>query len=172
MELRSPTGPITAAIAMDAIDAASRWAQEIDVSVSVAIVDSGGNLKAFLRMDGAEIAGPILAVDKAYTAVSNRITTHALGALAQPGQPLFGLHTGAGGRYVIYGGGSRLCSGTKSSEQSALAALQPSRTPSVQRLALTQHNAPSTRRRAPDRLHTVFLGVSFYASKASSDIWS
>ena len=105
MELRSPTGPITAAIAMDAIDAASRWAQEIDVSVSVAIVDSGGNLKAFLRMDGAEIAGPILAVDKAYTAVSNRMTTHALGALAQPGQPLFGLHTGAGGRYVIYGGG-------------------------------------------------------------------
>ena len=105
MEPVSPTGPITAAIAVDAITVATRRAEELYVHVSVALVDSGGNLKAFLRMDGAEIAGPTLAVDKAYTAVANRCATQDLAALAQPGQPLFGLHTGAGGRYTIYGGG-------------------------------------------------------------------
>lgn len=33
------------------------------------------------------------------------MATAVLAVLAQPGQPLFGLHTGAGGRFVIYGGG-------------------------------------------------------------------
>jgi uncharacterized protein GlcG (DUF336 family) len=105
MEPLSPTGPITAAIAMEAVTAAVRRAEEMEVRVSAAVVDSGGNLKTFLRMDGAEIAGPTLAIDKAYTAVANRIATHDLASLTQPGQPLFGLHTGAGGRYTIYGGG-------------------------------------------------------------------
>jgi len=105
VEPQSPTGPVTAAVAMDAITAAIRRAEELRVRVSAAIVDSGGNLKAFLRMDGAEIAGATLAIDKAYTAVANRIATHELGKLTQPGQSLFGLHSGAGGRYTIYGGG-------------------------------------------------------------------
>ena len=35
--------------------------------VSVAVVDAGGHAVAFERMDGAEIAGPVLASDKAYT---------------------------------------------------------------------------------------------------------
>lgn len=73
--------------------------------VSVAVVDAGGNLTAFLRMDGAEIAGPTLAVDKAYTSVSNRISTQELSLLAAPGGPLFGLHSNGGGRFVIFGGG-------------------------------------------------------------------
>ena len=105
MEPTSPTGPITAEIAMAVVTSAVRRAQELGVRVSVAVVDSGGNLKAFLRMDGAEIAGPTLAVDKAYTAVATRLATHEFAGFTQPGQPLFGLHTGAGGRYVIYGGG-------------------------------------------------------------------
>ncbi len=71
----------------------------------MAVVDSGGNLKAFLRMDGAEQAGPTLAVDKAYTALAHRTPTHELANQAAPGGPLFGLHAAAGGRYVIFGGG-------------------------------------------------------------------
>lgn len=39
----------------------------LGAQVSIAAVDEGGNLVAFLRMDGAEIAGPSLAVHKAYT---------------------------------------------------------------------------------------------------------
>ena len=85
--------------------AAIAKAQELGAHVSIAIVDAGGNLKTFTRMDGAEIAGPSLAVDKAYTAVSNRISTEELGTLAQPGGPLFGIHSNGNGRFVIFGGG-------------------------------------------------------------------
>jgi uncharacterized protein GlcG (DUF336 family) len=87
------------------IAAAVDHARSLGVCVSVAVVDAGGNLKAFVRMDGAEIAGPTLAVDKAYTAVANQIATAELAVLAAPGGPLFGLHTSAGGRFVIFGGG-------------------------------------------------------------------
>jgi uncharacterized protein GlcG (DUF336 family) len=92
-------------VAAAAIDAASRAATDLGVAVSIAVVDGGGNLVAFSRMDGAEIAGPTLAVDKAYTAVANRIATHELAVQAAPGGPLFGLHSSAGGRFVIFGGG-------------------------------------------------------------------
>jgi uncharacterized protein GlcG (DUF336 family) len=87
------------------IAAAVGCARSLAVCVSVAVVDAGGNLKAFVRMDGAEIAGPTLAVDKAYTAVANQISTAELAELAAPGGPLFGLHATAGGRFVIFGGG-------------------------------------------------------------------
>ena len=75
------------------------------VLVSAAIVDAGGHLVAFGRMDGAEIAGPVLAVDKAYTAVANRIATSDLAGLAAPGGELFGIQANGGGRFVIFGGG-------------------------------------------------------------------
>ncbi|WP_232375372.1 GlcG/HbpS family heme-binding protein [Mycolicibacterium baixiangningiae] len=75
------------------------------VLVSAAVVDAGGHLVAFGRMDGAEIAGPVLAVDKAFTAVANRVATSELARLAAPGGDLFGLHANGGGRFVIFGGG-------------------------------------------------------------------
>lgn len=97
---RLGTVPATAAV-----EAVTAKARELGVAVSVAVVDEGGNLVAFLRMDGAEIAGPALAVDKAYTAVANRIATAELAEQAGPGGPLFGLHACANGRFVIFGGG-------------------------------------------------------------------
>jgi uncharacterized protein GlcG (DUF336 family) len=99
------TGPIDSAVAQAVIAAAIAEAAELGVRISVAVVDGGGNLKAFLRMDGAEIAGPILAQDKAFTAVAVRCATGELAEFTQPGQPLYGLNVGAGGRLVIYGGG-------------------------------------------------------------------
>jgi uncharacterized protein GlcG (DUF336 family) len=102
---RRGTAVIGGTVAAAAIDAATRAAADLGVGVSIAVVDGGGNLVAFSRMDGAEIAGPTLAVDKAYTAVANRIATHELAVLAGPGGPLFGLHSSAGGRFVIFGGG-------------------------------------------------------------------
>lgn len=80
-------------------------ARRLGVLVSAAIVDGGGNLKAFVRMDGAEVAGPALAPDKAYTALAHRTPTHELAVQAAPGGPLFGLHANGGGRFVIFGGG-------------------------------------------------------------------
>lgn len=85
--------------------AALARAQEWGALVSAAVVDAGGHLIHFQRMDGAEIAGPTLAVDKAFTAVAHRIDTAELTALAAPGGELAGLHANGGGRYVVFGGG-------------------------------------------------------------------
>lgn len=96
---------ITLDLASEMIAAAHAEARRRSIRVSAAVVDAGGNLVAFGRMDGAEIAGPTLAVDKAYTAVSNTIATSELATLAAPGGELFGLQANGNGRFVIFGGG-------------------------------------------------------------------
>jgi len=73
--------------------------------VSVAVVDGGGHLIAFARMDGAEIAGPVLAPDKAHTAVAHRIGTHELTPLVSPGADLAGMNSADHGRYIAFPGG-------------------------------------------------------------------
>ncbi len=92
---------IAAAMTQRAVDSAAA----LGALVSAAVVDSGGHLVHFQRMDGAEIAGPTLAVDKAYTAVAHRIGTAELGTLTQPGGPLWGLQANGAGRYVVFAGG-------------------------------------------------------------------
>jgi uncharacterized protein GlcG (DUF336 family) len=84
---------------------ARREAAGIGAFVSVAVVDAGGHLVAFERMDGAEIAGPVLARDKAYTAVAHRCPTADLAEPSAPGSELAGLASADGGRYVCFGGG-------------------------------------------------------------------
>ncbi|TGD89190.1 heme-binding protein [Mycolicibacterium sp. CH28] len=99
------------ATAQRLITATHTEADHRSVKISAAVVDAGGNLVAFGRMDGAEIAGPVLAVDKAYTAVANSTATADLAVLAAPGGELFGLHANGGGRFVIFGGGIPLKAG-------------------------------------------------------------
>ncbi len=96
---------ITLAAAQRAVAAGVAEGERLGVAVSVAVLDGGGVLRAFARMDGAEIAGEVLAVDKAYTAVAHRTSTAELGTLAQPGGELFGLQANGRGRYVMFGGG-------------------------------------------------------------------
>jgi uncharacterized protein GlcG (DUF336 family) len=96
---------IKLSLAEQMAEAATVRAAELGVAVSVAVVDAGGHLVCFRRMDGAEIAGPTLAVDKAYTAVAHRTATADLAPRAAPGGDLAGLHANAGGRYVVFGGG-------------------------------------------------------------------
>lgn len=98
-------GALTLNLAEQMLIAAQQRATELGVKVSVAVVDGGGHLTAFARMDGAEIAGPTLAVDKAFTAVAQSASTADLAVLAAPGGPLFGLHANGNGRYVIFAGG-------------------------------------------------------------------
>jgi uncharacterized protein GlcG (DUF336 family) len=85
--------------------AAVERAAAIGALVSAAVVDQGGHLVHFQRMDKAEIGGPTLAVDKAFTAVAHRIATAELAVLTQPGADLWGLQANGGGRYVVFGGG-------------------------------------------------------------------
>lgn len=85
--------------------AARACAAEQQALVSVAVVDRGGNLLCFERMDGAEVAGPTLALDKAYTALAHRVDTAELTDLVSPGAELAGMNSAAGGRYVAFAGG-------------------------------------------------------------------
>ena len=96
---------IDLALATQMAQAAISHAETLGIVVSAAVVDAGGNLVAFLRMDGAEIAGPTLAVDKAYTSVAHRIATHELAALVVPGGDLVGMYANGNGRYVAFAGG-------------------------------------------------------------------
>ncbi|WP_440103033.1 GlcG/HbpS family heme-binding protein [Streptosporangium sp. H16] len=89
-------------LALRMCEAAVRQAAREGALISVAVVDAGGHLVAFQRMDGARITGPVLAPGKAYTAVAHRMPTADLAPLVLPGGELYGL---AGDRYVCFGGG-------------------------------------------------------------------
>jgi uncharacterized protein GlcG (DUF336 family) len=102
---------INLSLAARMTEAAVVRATELGALVSAAVVDAGGHLVHFQRMDRAEIAGPTLAVDKAYTAVAHRVATADLTALAAPDGPLAGLQANGGGRYVVFGGGLPCWSG-------------------------------------------------------------
>src|SRR6266852_620625 len=60
---------ISSELAQKMVDRAMAKAKEIGVSENVAILDDGGNLKAFSRMDGAPILCTEMALNKAYTAL-------------------------------------------------------------------------------------------------------
>ena len=60
---------ISSELAQKMIDAAVAKAKELGVTENVAILDDGGNLKAFGRMDGAPILTIGIAQNKAYTAL-------------------------------------------------------------------------------------------------------
>ena len=98
------------ALALQMCEAALVHAANEGALVSVAVVDAGGHLIAFTRMDGAEIAGPVLARDKAYTAVAHRCATGELGEAISPGGDLVGMNSADDGRYIAFGGGLPLWS--------------------------------------------------------------
>jgi glc operon protein GlcG len=67
--------PIALARANDAIAAAIAEARRHDWKLNVAVVDSGGNLVAFQRMDGAQLASIQIAEHKARASVNFRRET-------------------------------------------------------------------------------------------------
>jgi glc operon protein GlcG len=69
--------PISLDRAQAAINAAVAEAKKHDWKMNVAVVDSGGNLVAFQRMDGAQLASIEIAQHKAHTAVTFRRETKA-----------------------------------------------------------------------------------------------
>src|SRR6202521_940035 len=60
---------ISSELAQEMVNAAVAKARELGVSENVAILDDGGNLKAFGRMDGASMPTIEIAQKKAYTAL-------------------------------------------------------------------------------------------------------
>src|ERR1700680_1865778 len=68
---------ISSELARKMVDEAVAKARELGVSENVAILDDGGNLKAFSQMDGAPILCIEIAQNKAYTALFG-VPTHDL----------------------------------------------------------------------------------------------
>lgn len=95
---------ITLAQAEKVIAAAKAKAVEQGTLMNIAVVDAGGNLKAFARMDGAFLGSIDIAAKKAKTARAFNMSSKELGDLAQPGQPLYGIEVTNGG-LAIFGGG-------------------------------------------------------------------
>src|ERR1700685_3133976 len=60
---------ISLELAQKMVDEAVAKAKELGVTENVTILDDGGNLKAFSRMDGAPIPTIEMAQNKAYTAL-------------------------------------------------------------------------------------------------------
>jgi uncharacterized protein GlcG (DUF336 family) len=95
-------------------------ATAIGTPMDIAVVDRGGRLKVFARMDGAWIGSIDIAQAKAFTAtafcndnaVPVCVNTLQLQPLVQPGGPLFGLQaTNRKDGIVAFPGGVTLCSG-------------------------------------------------------------
>ena len=87
-----------------AIAAARKEAIHLDTKMCVAVVDSGANLRAFIRMDDAWVGSIDIAIKKAKTACFFTMGSGELGKLSQPGKPLYGIEVSNGGLITFPGG--------------------------------------------------------------------
>jgi len=97
-------GDITLTQAQALVDAAQQKAAEIDTLMNIAVVDAGGNLKAFARMDGAWLGSIDISMRKARTARYFDMNTGDIGALSQPGGPLYNIEVSNTGLITFPGG--------------------------------------------------------------------
>ena len=94
---------ISSELAQKMVDEAVAKARTIGVSENVAVLDDGGNLKAFRRMDGAPILSIEIAQNKAYTALFGVPTQDFFDFIQRDPSLLAGIPTLA--RVAAYGGG-------------------------------------------------------------------
>lgn len=86
------------------VDAGIAAAADMGVAMNLAVVDQGGHLRAFARMDGAWLGSVDIAIRKARTAVLFFMPSAAIGEMSQPGGPLYGIEVSNGG-LISFGGG-------------------------------------------------------------------
>jgi uncharacterized protein GlcG (DUF336 family) len=94
---------ISSELAQRMIEAALVKARAIGVAENVAVLDDGGNLKAFARMDGAPILSIEIAQHKAYTALFGFATQDFFEYIQADPSLLAGIPQLA--RVAAYGGG-------------------------------------------------------------------
>jgi uncharacterized protein GlcG (DUF336 family) len=95
---------ITLTQAETAIKAASSKAAKLNTIMNICVVDSGTNLVAFARMDGAWLGSIDIAIKKAKTAAWFFMNTGDIGGLSQPGGPLYNIEHSNGGLITFPGG--------------------------------------------------------------------
>jgi uncharacterized protein GlcG (DUF336 family) len=94
---------ISSELAQNMVTAAVAKARELGVTENVAILDDGGNLKAFSRMDGTPIPTIEIAQNKAYTALFGVSTQDFFNFIQGDPSLLAGIPTLA--RVAAWGGG-------------------------------------------------------------------
>jgi len=94
---------ISTELAQKMVNEAVAKARELGVTENVAILDDGGNLKAFSRMDGAPIPSIEIAQNKAYTALFGVSTEEFFNFIQGDPSLLAGIPTLA--RVAAWGGG-------------------------------------------------------------------
>lgn len=95
---------ITLAQAEKIIAVAKEKAVALDTKMNICIVDSGANILAFVRMDGAWLGSADIAMKKARTARFFDFPTGVIGSLSQPGGSLFGIEHSNSGLISFPGG--------------------------------------------------------------------
>ena len=95
---------ITLSQAEKLISAAKEKAVSIDCKMNIAVVDSGANLVAFARMDGAWLGSWDISIKKAKTARFFDMNSGEIGKLSQPGESLYNIEHSNGGLITFPGG--------------------------------------------------------------------
>ena len=96
---------VTLDIAKKLIEKIEGYATSVGKKAVVAVCGPDGNPVAVHVMDGAFLVSFDVAVKKAYTAVSVKMSTMELGNLVQPGQTFAGLEQIESDKLVFFGGG-------------------------------------------------------------------
>jgi uncharacterized protein GlcG (DUF336 family) len=86
------------------IAAAVKKAEELHINEDIAVVDVGGSLKAFVRMDNAWLGSIDIAIKKAKTSRFFEMPSGDIGKQAQPGGPLYHIEFSNGGLITFPGG--------------------------------------------------------------------
>lgn len=81
-------------------------ARQMNVLISVAVVDMGRNLLAFARMDNALLGSVELSQGKAFTSATVSIKTSELGRNALPGGPFYSIENSQQRPMILFAGGA------------------------------------------------------------------
>ena len=99
---------LTLSLAKTVAEKIEQKAAEMGVNAVIAICDKGANPILVYSMDDAYIASYDIAVNKAFTCASLKMSTKTLSKLSQPGESLYGIQFTNNGKIVIFGGGEPL----------------------------------------------------------------
>ncbi|MFO7824624.1 MAG: heme-binding protein [Cyclobacterium sp.] len=95
---------ITLSEAEKVVEAAKKKAAAIGTKMDICVVDTGANLTAFARMDGAWLGSVDISIKKAKTAIFFTMDTAELSPLVQPGSPLYNIEHSNQGLITFPGG--------------------------------------------------------------------
>ncbi len=94
-------------------DVAAARAESIGVPMVIAFTNENADLIYFGKMEGSLPASGDIAIQKAHTSAALRLSTQAVGRMAQPGESLYGIQHIMNSNIVLFGGGLPLLDGKR-----------------------------------------------------------